>query len=54
MNRTNITFLEGLLEILRRETGGDCGDFFHILPSNPEQKIAYLKTEIIKSLDEIK
>ena len=54
MNRTNITFLEGLLEILRRETGGDCGDFFHILPSNPEQKIAYLKTEIIKSLEEIK
>lgn len=54
MNRTNITFLEGLLEILRRETGGDCGDFFHILPSNPEQKIAYLKAEIIKSLEEIK
>lgn len=54
MKRTNITFLEGLLEILRRETGGDCGDFFHILPSNPEQKIAYLKTEIIKSLEEIK
>ena len=54
MKRTNITFLEGLFEILRRETGGDCGDFFHILPSNPEQKIAYLKTEIIKSLEEIK
>ena len=54
MKRTNISFLEGLLEILRRETGGDCGDFFHVLPSDPDQRIAYLKSEIIKSLEEIK